>query len=410
MSQTSQPGSTAFAVLGAGNGGVAMAGHLAIKGFPVALWNRSPERLAPLRRNRLIRLVTDHDGLPEGKGHLAVVSPDMGECLAGAKIVMVVVPATAHSEVAALAAPHLRAGQIVVLHPGRTGGALEFLATMRREGCTADITVAEAQTLLYACRAENPGQVRIFGFKNSVPVAAIPAHRTPDVVRALSEAYDEFTPGDNVMKTSLDNIGAIFHPAVTVLNTARIETTRGDFEYYIEGISRSVSRVLERMDAERVRVGAALGFHCMTAREWLYVAYGAAGKSLFDAIRANEGYYGIKAPHGVEHRYISEDVPTSLVPIASLGEQLDVPCPTIQSIIQLANLIHECDYWQTGRTAEKMGLKGRNIEQIRRLVLEGKMTSSRSKASSASAVKASPNGGSPKPREKKSAKGVSSRR
>ena len=34
-----------FCVLGAGNGGLAMAGHLAIMGFPVNLYNRSKKRL-----------------------------------------------------------------------------------------------------------------------------------------------------------------------------------------------------------------------------------------------------------------------------------------------------------------------------------------------------------------------------
>jgi opine dehydrogenase len=397
---------TGFAVLGAGNGGIAMAGHLAVKGFHVALWNRSPERLEPLQRNRLIHLVADREGLPDGKGHLAVVSTDMAKCLAEAKVIMVVVPATGHTDVAVLAAPHLRDGQVLVLHPGRTGGALEFLATVRRQGCTADVTIAEAQTLLYACRAENPGQVRIFGYKNSVPVAAIPAHRTPDVIRALSAAYEEFIPGDNVMKTSLDNIGAIFHPAVTVLNSARIETTRGNFEYYIEGISRSVARVLERIDAERVRVGGALGFHCMTAREWLYIAYGAAGKTLFDAIRANEGYYGIKAPHSVDHRYITEDVPTSLVPIASIGEELGVPCPTIRSIVHLANLIHDCDYWETGRTARSMGLKGRSVEQIRRIVLEGRLPGTGAKRASSVQLQSASKGNETRKRSAAATSGV----
>jgi len=360
-----------IAVLGAGNGGLTMAGHLAIKGVNVRLWNRSAARIAPLKRSKTIQMVSDREGLPTGKGKLATVTADAKEAIAGARILMVVVPATGHAEVAQAVARHLTDGQIIVLHPGRTGGALEFLHTIRTLGCKADVTVAEAQTLLYACRAENPGLVRVFGIKNSVPVAAIPAHRTPEVIKALSAAYDEFIPGDNVMKTSLDNIGAIFHPSVMVLNSARIESTRGDFEFYIDGISRSVAGVLEKVDAERVKVGASLGFNCMTAREWLYIAYGAAGPTLFDAIRANEGYYGIKAPHRLDSRYITEDVPASLVPIASLGDELGSPCPTIKAIVQLAEVLTGHRYSDNGRTADSMGLKGLSLQQIRQMVLDG---------------------------------------
>jgi len=68
------------------------------------------------------------------------------------------------------------------------------------------------------------------------------------------------------MKTSLDNIGAIFHPAVTVLNAGRIESTNGDFDYYTEGITPSVAMILEKIDQERVCVAEGLGFRAMSAR------------------------------------------------------------------------------------------------------------------------------------------------
>ncbi len=361
-----------FAVLGAGNGGMAMAGHLALKGFDTRLYNRSPERIDAIRLTRSIQLVAeDDDSLPRGVAELSLATTDIAEALDGADIVMVVVPATGHRFMAEHCAPHLRDGQIVILHPGRTGGALEFHSVVRSHPAAGDVVVAEAQTLLYACRLMNPGQVRIFGMKHSVPLAALPAYRTPEVIAALRPAYPEFVPGDNVMKTSMDNIGAIFHPAVTVLNCSRIESTRGDFEYYIDGISRSTAVVLDTIDQERVAVGGAMGFHCMTAREWLYFAYGAAGKTLYDAVRANGGYYGIKAPPTLDTRYLWEDVPMSLVPIASMGDMLGSRCPTIKAVIHLAGLLNGCDYWAEGRTVESMGIAGYSLQQIRRLVLEG---------------------------------------
>jgi len=351
---------------------MAMAGHLALKGFTVHLYNRSPERLVPVQQSGGIQVLSrDTDAIPHGAAPIALATSDIAAALAGVDILMVVVPATGHAFMAEQCAPHLRDGQIVVIHPGRTGGALEFHHVLRQKGVHANVIVAEAQTLLYAARVTNPAQVQIFGIKHSVPLAAIPSHRTPEVLKALAPAYREFVPGDNVMKTSMDNIGAIFHPAVTVLNSARIESTHGDFEYYIDGITPAVARVLEAIDAERVAVGAAMGFHCMSAREWLYMAYDAPGRTLFDAIRANQGYYGIKAPHIVEHRYLWEDVPMSLVPIASMGDLLNSPCPTMKGIIHLANLMHQCDYWTTGRTAEKMGLAALSLKQIQRLVLDG---------------------------------------
>lgn len=175
------------------------------------------------------------------------------------------------------------------------------------------------------------------------------------------------------MKTSLDNIGAIFHPAVTVLNAARIESTNGNFDYYTEGITASVALILEKMDKERVTVAEGLGFRAMSAREWLYVAYDAAGRTLHEAMRSNRGYDGIKAPKTVFTRYITEDIPMSLVPIASLGRMIGCPTPVIESIIMLGSILHERDYWEEGRTVEKLGLAGLTLKQIRRLILDGEL-------------------------------------
>lgn len=357
-----------FAVLGAGHGGQAMAGHLAYLGYQVSLYNRSEERLEPIRQSGGIAL----DGAVNGFGPLEVVTSDMEEALAEVDIIMVVVPANAHHFMAAEAAPYLRAGQIVVLHPGRTGGALEFLHVITQQG-VRDVTVAEAQTLIYAARNNNPAQVTIYGIKNSIPVAALPGHHTAAVVNALRMVLPQFVPGDNVLKTSLDNIGAIFHPSLAVLNAARIESTRGDFDFYMEGVTPNVAKVLEAMDAERIAVAAALGIPAMSARNWLYVAYDAVGRTLYEAIQNNHGYAGIKAPTALYHRYITEDVPMSLVPIATLGELLGVPTPTMRSMIHLASLLLGEDFWQQGRDVERMGIAGLTAKEIRRFVLEGKL-------------------------------------
>ncbi len=356
-----------FAVLGAGHGGQAMAGHLAYLGYQVSLYNRTDERLEPIRHSGGVTL----NGVVNGFGPIEVATSNMQEAIADADIIMVVVPADAHRYMATEAAPYLRDGQIVVLHPGRTGGALEFLHVITSCGTKAEVTIAEAQTLIYAARNNNPAQVTIYGIKNSIPVAALPGHHTAQVVNALRVAMPQFVPGDNVLKTSLDNIGAIFHPGLVILNAARIEATRGDFDFYMDGVTPTVAKVLETMDAERVAVAAALGIPAMSARNWLYVAYDAVGRTLYEAIQNNHGYKGIKAPTGIYHRYLTEDVPMSLVPIAALGDLLAVPTPTIRSMVHLGSLLIGEDYWQEGRTVERMGIAGLTAKEIRRFVMEG---------------------------------------
>jgi opine dehydrogenase len=284
---------------------------------------------------------------------------------------MVVVPAFGHRDVAELCAPHLSSNQTVVLNPGRTFGAIEVLRVLRDSGVSKPPVVAEAQTFLYVSRHTDYARARIMQIKNSVPLAAIPAHKTPQVLDAVRGAFPEFVAATNVLESSLDNIGAIFHPTLTLLNAARIESTHGDFEYYLEGVSPSTSKILEAADAERVSLGSMLGIHLHTAREWLYLAYDSSGRSLYDAIQATPGYKGVRAPATLTHRYILEDVPMSIVPMVSVGEMLGGKMPTLRSLMHLASLTYSRDFMKEGRTVEKLGLAGKSVRDIRMLAVRG---------------------------------------
>ena len=142
-----------------------------------------------------------------------------------------------------------------------------------------------------------------------------------------------------------------------------------EFQFYVDGVTPSVARILEAIDAERVSVAEALGIRAQSAREWLYVAYNAAGPTLYDAMHANPGYRGIMAPTNLRMRYITEDVPASLVPIASVGAMLGVPTPTISAIVRLASTITGMDYLDTGRTVERLEIAGMSVRELRLLAI-----------------------------------------
>ncbi|HSD84530.1 MAG TPA: NAD/NADP octopine/nopaline dehydrogenase family protein [Anaerolineae bacterium] len=359
-----------YSIIGAGNGGRAMAAHLALMGFSVMLYNRTPEHVAALKARGGLDLES-YEGGPRGFAQLTAVTSDMKMAVDHADVLMVVVPSSAHADVARAMAPHLRNDQIIVLHPGRTCGAIEVQKILCDSGCLANVTVAEAGTFIYASRLEGPAQARIFRIKEALPLAALPATRTTHVLDVLRSAYPQFIDGINVLHTGLDNMGAVFHPALTLLNAGRIESTGGDFEFYIDGVMPSVARVLEVIDRERVTVASSLGIRAQTAQEWLKMAYDATGSDLNEAIHNQLGYYGIKAPATLNHRYLFEDIPMSLVPIAALGQRYGVSTAGIDAIIRLACIIHRTDYWRRGRTLEKLGITQLSVSELTRYVNEG---------------------------------------
>jgi opine dehydrogenase len=363
-------GKIKITVIGAGHGGKAMAAHLAIMDFDTTLYNRTPANVAAIKELGGIYLESIEGG---GRhfGKLVKVTSNMAEALEKAEMVMVVVPSSAHGDIARACAPYLRDGQIIILHPGRTCGAIEYSKVIRDNGCTADVTIAEAETFIYASRSDGPAQARIFRIKEAVPLAALPANRNQLVLDRIHDVFPQFIDGGNVLQTGMNNMGAIFHPALTILNSGWIESTHGDFQFYIDGVTTSVARVLEALDRERVTVAASIGIRARTGMEWLKLSYDAVGEDLNEAIHNQPGYYGINAPPTLNHRYIFEDVPMSLVPIASLGKRYGVAVSGIDGIIKLASIIHRTDYWRRGRTIEKLGINNLSTDELTHYVTEG---------------------------------------
>ena len=101
------------------------------------------------------------------------------------------------------------------------------------------------------------------------------------------------------------------------------------------------------------------------------MANNAGGANLNEAIHNQPGYYGIKAPSTLSHRYIFEDVPMSLVPIAALGQHHGVSVRGMDSIIRLACIIHKTDYWRRGRTPDRLGIAHMSVSELTHYVNEG---------------------------------------
>ena len=255
-------------------------------------------------------------------------------------------------------------GQVVVLNPGRTGGALDFLNTIRSKGCHADITIAETQTLIYSCRKTGPASVEIFGVKKEVALGAFPANRTSQVLELLNPYYPQFTAAKNCMETSLSNIGALFHPTPVLLNIGRIENDKNGYRYYWDGITPSVAVLIKAIDHERMAVAEAYGVEILSAEEWLRQSYDTYGDNLYELLQHNNAYADIKAPTTIEARYVTEDVPMSLVPISELARIAGVPTPNIDAVIQLTSSIYQRDFRAEGRCAKNLGIEGMSKAQV----------------------------------------------
>src|SRR5665648_844519 len=100
-------------IIGAGNGGLAIASHLALKGHMVNLCSIFKEELEPIISKGGIEL----SGIKEeGFAVLNKVTDNIKLAIDGAELIMTVSPANAHAKIARDCAPYLKDNQVVILN------------------------------------------------------------------------------------------------------------------------------------------------------------------------------------------------------------------------------------------------------------------------------------------------------
>lgn len=357
------------AVLGAGNGGHGMAVYLARKGYTARWWNRpdpDEERrwLAPVRETGTLEIVEGGCGAYP----IALVTTDLAEAVEGVEKIFVVVSSDAQREVARLAAPLLTPGQLVLLVPGRTGGALEFRAGLEEGGGGTGVLVAEVMTNIVNSHQKGPAKVRVTNEKQRLPLAALPASDTPRVLEILSDF--SLIPARDVLSTGLTNFGPTNHVSVMVLNAGWAEHAPSAFLWYKQGVSRSVAKVIEAMDAERIGLVEAFDGETISLSHYLVDSLGAPPGDLYTSLRGCGLYGNLASPADatVDHRFLWEDTLTGTVPTVALARAIGRHLPVYEALLTLTSALLGRDMLAEGRNIERLGLAGLDRDGILRKV------------------------------------------
>lgn len=331
-------------VIGGGHQGLAMAAHLSLNGEDCFLWNRTKEHILKIIDTKEIHC----SGVINGTAHIHMASCNLQDVLQ--KTILITTPAFSYPDIAGILAKFVDASFTIILNPGRTFGILEFEMELIANGCTSMPLIAETQTICYTCRREGENGVKIYMLKDNVLISTIHKQSLKKIFQILPYCLKEhFIPANSFVETSLGNVGMVLHCAPVLLNTGWIEHSHGNFKYYTEGITPAIAKILEKIDNERITVASALGYSIETLSEWLTRIYHTSGSTLYEKLQNTECYSDIIAPETLFHRYITEDVPTGLVPLESAGTYFKIETPAVSTVIDMANLLMDTDYRKSGR-------------------------------------------------------------
>lgn len=363
---------TGVAVLGAGNGGLAAVADLVRRGHDVTLWNRSGANLDEIGQRGG---VTYTGTLGDGFAPVRRVTTAMEEAVNGVDVVLVCLPAPAHEEVARALAPHLRPAHAVVLNPGGLLGSLAVAHHLRAAGYTDLLRIGETATLSYICRKDGPASVIISSLATDLPFASLPGRSSTDLAARLRDVLPMLRPEAHILAAGVASINTVLHPPGMILGAAWIEHTSGDFAYYADTAVPSVARLMAAIDRERLAVARAWGipadpFLDIFARIGSTSREAAATGDFRMALEDSGPNRMIRAPRSLDDRYMHEDIPFGVVPLADLGRAVDIRTPVLDAIVAIASTITDRNYRQEGRTLAGIGLGGASIESVLKTLID----------------------------------------
>lgn len=353
--------SQSVAVLGAGGEGLALSAHLAAKGATVHLYTREPRRIRTVAAESAVQ----SRGAVRGRFRLAAVHDDLAEVAGRCRTLFVATVTTAYQDVAAALAPYLTGGQVVVLFSGKLCGSVEFAhALARHRAASVDVIETDA---LFAARPWGDHGVAVHGVKRWNFFAGADPATTRRHAPLLRHYFPGLEPARTLIQRGLTDFGAVAHSPIALANISRIDRAE-ELLFYHEGLSERTVVLLEEVEQEFRRVGAAYDSPVPPMTQVLDRYYGCSDGSMLDVLRSVQPYRDIMAPRSLDHRFLHEDISSTLVPVTQLAQRAGVGTPVTSALVSLFSVLAGRDYRRTGRTLERLGWSGLSHGEIRRLV------------------------------------------
>lgn len=354
-----------IAIVGAGNVGQAIAGHMTLLGHNARLYSRWERDFDAINANNGI----DFTGDVVGHADKPFLTTDLGAAVEGADTVVVAAPAYAHAFLSAELAKILKPEQLVVFQPSVLGSSLELakhFSLLNRPACL----IAETPTSLYTCRLRGPAQVYIGAIKPGIQLATIPRNSAQKAIEQLSRYFgNRYIPASDTLSVGLGNPNAVYHVPPALLNIKTVEDS--DKLPLHTLVTPRVAALIHALDLERISLAEAFGVKTPSWWEFLETSYGVTEGSYVERIVQGYGRQAFPEPDSLTHRYFTEDIPFGLVIWSSLAKEIGLSLPLTDSLIKLSGVICDTDFEATGRTAEVLGVSGCDIETIKAAFFEG---------------------------------------
>ncbi len=356
-----------IAVLGTGNIAQTISVDMKARGHEVRLF--APQYLF----SRIRFIAETHEiectGAFEAKETIDVVTSDIDEAVRGADYIFICVPGNRHEEYAKLLKGHTTADQVVITFNGCMASLIYKNVWGDDDTCPVFV---ESTIPPFSTRRVEPGKVRMFE-RHLAPIAFFPASAADKYYdRIIADIYEFPGKFEDVLECGLSLVNPTVHPGPCLVNLSNIEKPDFTFFLYEHGFQPSGLKIDVLLNKERLRIGEAFGYKIHALEDFAGVDTIDSWEPMYAMGHGCHALTSIAGPNDINYRYLTEDIPIALVCWASIADQLGIETPIMDAVITLIGVAHDTDWFVNGRTAEKLGLSGKTIEEISRYAKTGR--------------------------------------
>ncbi len=301
----------------------------------------------------------DREGVPSIQ-----TTAELDHAVAGADVIFLTGPVHKQRTYAMVLADHLSDGQVLVLAPGRSLGALEAAWFLRIGGCKADITIVETQGLPFFI-SESGAQLNLSQCL-PVPAATLPSGRT-HVIAQLQRYLPNITPVESVLQSGFADGSALVEIPALLINGPAVGDGSVDVpmggqplaenETFASLIGEEQHSVISQLAEERLQVARHFGMRNLPdAQQWIALHAGAARGDGSRRIPGREASAEI----------LRDGVIGSLVPLLTAAAITNTPTPMTQAMVTLVSSVLGVDVAAAGRRLNTIGISANDIDTARK--------------------------------------------
>ena len=343
------------AIIGAGNGGYAMAADLTLAGFQVNLFEfeEYKQNIAGILQHKTI---TIEGNARVGQVTLNMVTTNIEQAVLGVDTIFVATHSASHAPIAESLAPILEDGQSIFYFTGNLGSLYLY---NKIKDTKKNVLIAEVITLPYAVRKVNDDTVYVHRRTGDLGLSAMPAKHSAKALAIFQEYYPDSHVLYNILEGAICNSNATAHILPMLMSISSIEKANGNYNFYKDAYSPCVNRAIDALDKE---LGFLLKSFACTETSSLDVVEKRFSMTQAEILEMRSAW-NIPAKIDKNMRFISEDVQECLILISTLGTKYNLPTPIVNSLICLfSTLVENQDFYKTGRTMEKLSITQKTIE------------------------------------------------